>query len=287
MLNTSACLDWVSEIAPVLTDYMERMKIGGYNENYRRSCLAHALRIYDRMRKEDEQDIRPLHRPRDWNLEERRINKKKKKHSWSTQGGYTAPILIPATPNSELLHLLRAVAEEEAVPGVRFKVLEKGGTTVQRILQNTNPTATPGCSDRDCVACDVERGGGGKCRKGNTTYQMECLQCEVLANETNKQRDRTTYIGETSRNLYTRGKEHIYKYQSSNSESFMLQHQEEKHNCQPAVFNAKVTGSYRDCLSRQVAEGVAIRRCQTSVLNSKSEWHQPALWKVRSEIERG
>ena len=24
-----------------------------------------------------------------------------------------------------------------------------------------------------------------------------------------------------------------------------------------------------------------------TVLNGKSEWHQPALWKVRSEIERG
>ena len=137
----------------------------------------------------------------------------------------------------------------------------------------------------DCVACVVKRGSGGKCRKGNTTYQKECLQCEELANQTNKQMDRTTYIGETSRNLYTRGKEHIYKYQSSNSESFMLQHQEEKHNCQPAVFNAKVTGSYRDCLSRQVAEGVAIRRCQTSVLNSKSVWYQPALWKVMSLLD--
>ena len=97
-------------------------------------------------------------------------------------------------------------AEEEAVPRVKFKVLEKGGTTIQRILQNTNPTATPGCSDRDCVACVVKRGSGGKCRKGNTTYQMECLQCEELANQTNKQMDRTTYIGETSRNLYTREK---------------------------------------------------------------------------------
>ena len=66
----------------------------------------------------------------------------------------------------------------------------------------------------------------------------------------------------------------------------MKKHQEEKHSSQPAVFDAKVTGSYKDCLSRQVAEGVAIRRCEANVLNSKSEWHQPALWRVRSELER-
>ena len=66
----------------------------------------------------------------------------------------------------------------------------------------------------------------------------------------------------------------------------MEKHQEENHDGQPAVLVAKVTGMSRDCLSRQVAEGVSIRRCKTKVLNSKSEWHQPSLWRVRSELER-
>ena len=37
-----------------------------------------------------------------------------------------------------------------------------------------------------------------------------------------------------------------------------------------------------------VVEGVQIRRCagSTKIMNSKSEWHQPALWRVRSEIAR-
>ena len=287
MLNTSIRLDWDSVFAPILTDYMERMKRANYDEKYRRSTLAHALRIYDKMRKEDEEGTKPLHRPRNWNLEEKRIEKRNKKHTWSTKGGYTAPIMVPATPNSELLNLLRDVAEREAVPGVKFKVLETGGTTVKQIAQKSNPTATPGCPDANCIACKHERGGGGQCRQGNVGYQMECVPCQETATQTERQRDRTTYIGETSRNLYTRGMEHTSKYETQHADSFMMQHQVEKHNCQPADFTAKVTGRYRDCLTRQVAEGVAIRRCQTSVLNSKSEWHQPALWKVRSELERG
>ena len=43
----------------------------------------------------------------------------------------------------------------------------------------------------------------------------------------------------------------------------------------------------RDCLTRQVREAVLIRRSQVQVLNSKSEWHQPALFRVQQEIERG
>ena len=174
MLNTSVRLDWDTMFAPVLTDYMERMKTAGYAENYRRSSLAHAFRIYDKMKKDDQEETRPLHRPKDWNLEERRIQKRKKKRSWSCTGGHTAPIIIPATPNGELLHLLRDVAEKEAVPGVRFKIVEKGGVTVQHIAQKSNPMATPGCPDDSCVGCLDVRGSGGACRQGNIGYQMEC-----------------------------------------------------------------------------------------------------------------
>ena len=44
---------------------------------------------------------------------------------------------------------------------------------------------------------------------------------------------------------------------------------------------------YNDCLTRQVTEGVFIRRCGTTLMNTKSEWHQPPIWKVQSEILRG
>ena len=157
---------------------------------------------------------------------------------------------------------------------------------MKNMVQKSNPTATPGCNDRDCVGCTAGRGKGGMCRKGNVCYEMECGLCEESAILTDKQADRTTYIGETSRNLFTRGKEHKQKYATENQDSFILQHQNEEHDCLPADFTAKVTGTYRDCLSRQVAEGVAIRRCRNKTLNSKSEWHQPSLWKVRSELER-
>ena len=127
---------------------------------------------------------------------------------------------------------------------------------------------------------------GGKNYQRFLTLPSDRPGLEEAAILTDRQRDRTTYIGETSRNLFTRGKEHQQKYDTENQDSFILKHQNEEHDCQPASFTTKVTGSYRDCLSRQVAEGVAIRRSRNKTLNSKSEWHQPSLWKVRSELER-
>ena len=97
--------------------------------------------------------------------------------------------------------------------------------------------------------------------------------------------DPTIYIGETARNLFTRTKEHISNYKYKKEDSFILNHQVEKHASLPAEFS--VTDRFRDCLSRQVSEAVTIRRSGPNVLNSKSEWHQPASFRVQSEIVRG
>jgi hypothetical protein len=77
-----------------------------------------------------------------------------------------------------------------------------------------------------------------------------------------------------------------YRSQKRNPESFIKKHQLEKHDDLPADFSAKVTGSFQDCLTRQISEGIQIRRSDKTVLNSKSEWHQPPLWQVQSEIVR-
>ena len=94
-------------------------------------------------------------------------------------------------------------------------------------------------------------------------------------------------MGETARNLYTRGLEHATKYEGGKEDSFLRKHQLDKHQGMAAVYSSKVTGTFRDCLSRQVAEGVNIRRCQVNLMNTKAEWHQPPIWCVQSEILKG
>ena len=110
-----------------------------------------------------------------------------------------APIFVPPTPNGELAKLLRDVAEREAEAGVWFKVLESGGTAMKSTLQTSNPTATLGCTDPGCIACRHGRGDGGDCTRSNITYEVECQQCP--------DGEKSKYTGESSRNLFTRGKE--------------------------------------------------------------------------------
>ena len=78
------------------------MMAAGYSEVNRKQILKHALGIYTKMKERDLSGIRPLYRPKDWQLDERSQQKKKKKHTWSTKGGYVAPIFVPPTPNGEL-----------------------------------------------------------------------------------------------------------------------------------------------------------------------------------------
>ena len=186
--------------------------------------------------------------------------------------------MVPPTPNSELLNMMREVAERESDDGLKFKIIETGGRTIKREVQQSNPTATPGCNSGDCLACKDGRGKGGGCRRSNALYQVECNQCPTESP--------SVYIGETARNLYSRAREHQKNYDSGKAESFMVRHQRDEHGGTQADFNAKILCTFRDCLSRQVSEGVHIRRCKHRVLNSKAEWHQPALWRVHSELSQ-
>ena len=124
ILNTSTKLDWNTCIAPVLTEYMCRMKHAGYGEGYRKGILTRGLNIYDKMREEDGNGSKPLNRPNEWQEDERRNKKNSKRNAWSSRGGYVTPLFIPATPGVELAKIVREVAEKEGELGLEFNILE-------------------------------------------------------------------------------------------------------------------------------------------------------------------
>ena len=160
LLNSSPLLDWKSEIAPVLTEYMLRMLQSGYPQKYRVDTLTRALRIHDSMKKDDIEGTRPLYRPKQWNIVARRKEKEDKKYNWSTRGGHVAPIFVPPTPNSELAESLKSIADSEAEAGIHFKIVETGGLSIRSVLQKSNPLQTIGCDSDDCLPCAHSRGRG-------------------------------------------------------------------------------------------------------------------------------
>ena len=83
---------------------------------------------------------------------------------------------MPATPNSQLLKEMRKVAEEEGIEGMRFNIIESGGTTLKNELQKSNPTATKGCDKEDCLCCAEEKGKGGTKRRQGIWEATRLLQ---------------------------------------------------------------------------------------------------------------
>jgi hypothetical protein len=107
---------------------------------------------------------------------------------------------------------LREKADREAEFGLKFQIVETGGIPVQRKVQKSNPTATGGCNDSDCLPCDTGRGDGGNCHSCGANYTIECGMCPA---------GQSLYHIETSKNLYTRAKEHMDRCKSKNKNSFM------------------------------------------------------------------
>ena len=95
--NTSRELDWDIYVAPVLTEYMSRMRASGYSQDYREHVLRNALAIYDsKLRKNDDGTV-PLNRPKGYKKIERMSERADKRKSWSRKGGFVATIIVPST----------------------------------------------------------------------------------------------------------------------------------------------------------------------------------------------
>ena len=240
----------------------------------RKNVLLNALARSDaRIRRAEAGEV-PLNRSSGYEKVQRRREKKEKKMSWSTKGGYLAPIIIPSTPGGELAKQLREICEKER--DVRFKIVEKGGMTLGNLFQRSNPTASEECGKPDCYM-DNQPGGGTLCHKSNVLYEWICRICDT----------KFIYTGETSRNFYTRAKEHLDKTKTE-ANSFIAHHQLLYHRSNDIPdFKVKVLKSFKDPLSRQVYEGVYIRRQEGVTLNTKQDYYQASTYRMNREISHG
>ena len=117
-----------------------------------------------------------------------------------------------------------------------------------------------------------EDGKGGKCRNEGVTYEIGCKGCKGK------------YVGETSRNAYTRGLEHKNDIEKKDKKSPLVMHNEQRHNAGPAPgFSMKVTGVFGgDATKRQVQESVLIQKMkQENLINRQDEWRQVKLPRIQ------
>ena len=108
------------------------------------SVLKNTLRKYDDKLANADNGNMPLNRPSGFNKIERRKQKNIKKRSWGSKGNCLAPIILPATPNSELLRRMKVVMDNSKSK-YKFTLVEKGGRTLQSLLINNNPMSSGKC----------------------------------------------------------------------------------------------------------------------------------------------
>ena len=71
-------------------------------------------------------------------------------------------------------------------------MVERAGPSVKDILVTSNPWGDLKCGRKECFICRSEKGGIGKCMKGNVLYMSKCEECKMKQVE-------SEYWGETGR----------------------------------------------------------------------------------------
>ena len=72
---------------------MAKMKAAGYDQDYRKHCLQHALNVYDKKLRDNDDGVSPLKRAPGVRKNERRKEKQQKRKSWSQK----VVILLPSS----------------------------------------------------------------------------------------------------------------------------------------------------------------------------------------------
>ena len=242
------------------------------------------------MVEEDISGTKPLYRSKDWNKEERAIQKSRKKLNWwnSAQSKikYTSVLFVTPTPGGVLMKELQQREQElNKNNKERILVVEKGGLKMKNILCAKNPFKKSKCEQKTCPLCaestfvkvspaEIKV----SCNTNNVGYRWCCVTCEE--NNTIK-----VYEGETSRSARLRGAEHLKQLENQTENSVLFKHEMTAHQHEQVKFRMEITDTFKNALTRQANEAVRIStRPSQELLNSKSEFNRPP--KARVVVEK-
>jgi hypothetical protein len=237
------------------------MKLSGYNELYRYQVIKSGVKGFEKMQDIETAGGRPINRPKSWEEDLRQRTKEMKKKNWFRKGDFDVPLFVPHTPGGPLAKMMsQKEAQNNQGRKIRFKIIEKGGVTLDQKLRRSDPWAGGKCGRERCFPCMGDK--GGNCWREGVTYSLWCEKCgEAVA----------CYKGETGRNSYTRGLEHLDNLEARNEDKSVLWlHSVYHHQSQADIkYSMRVTGVYKDSLDRQVMEKVQIQNFKGAVLMNR------------------
>ena len=128
-----------------MEEFARMLRRSGYPEKFRFEVISDAVRGYQKMVKREEEGGQPVDRPKDFEVEKRRIRKEEKRSRWyrKEQRGTKmreGVIIIPPTPEGALAKALKKACEEELKnSGISLSIQERGGKQLGHVLGTTQP----------------------------------------------------------------------------------------------------------------------------------------------------
>ena len=220
------------------------------------------------------------------NIPDGRIGKK----GAGPQAPVKSVLFVDNTAGGELAKRLQEAERDMGIAtGYRVRVTESAGTPLGMLLPCTNPWGNADCGRGDCVPCAQPDERRMNCKKRNILYENRCTVCNKA-----DQKDgiflkdgKGIYVGESSRSMYERAKEHEADRQALSEDSHQVKHWLTEHQelLAPPKFHFKIIQTFQDPLSRQLAEAVRIDLRGEGVLNSKSEYNRCKVPRLRINME--
>ena len=308
----------VKERVSILDTLMKKMKNSKHCQSVRLNVLECGLVGYFRMVEREKAGGIRVNRPAEDGVSQREMKKILGKVSWMREreevkeeaskggpkrrriGGVSklrtvendkrrteGIIFVPCTPKGALVKVMQKAEDNfsKAVGTPRVKMVEMCGRKLTQILIRKDPWAGKACERKKCLPCSSkEEKDHGMCQKENITYKIKCEGCAEVGKE-------ATYIGESSRTMYQRGKEHSKALEDEDEESPLWTHCQVIHGGAPQEFSMTIIRSHVTAFDRQVSESVFITTNEADIIiNRKSEWNGESiprlLVEVKDEIEQ-
>ena len=312
----------------IIDDFCQKLFNSGYKEDQIRRIIVAGIKGWGGKIRRCEEEGRRLRRTAKNSQEQRMRTKLIGKSSWFKRKGgrkvdwygmkdgqngggrkgkvrrkvntTTTPksiLFVDQTPGGELACRMRELFTRiEPTIGFHLKVVERTGLSLQSQFPLTTLWDGAPCGrEGECITCYQGAERFPNCTQQSVVYENVCSQCVPSATgnkelkEEELQGDKPVlYVGETSRSIAERSKEHWALYKKRGEDSHMVKHQDIVHGGEQADFTMRVVGSFKSALGRQVSEAIRIRRRGGlgNILNSKSEYNRCHIARLRVEDEK-
>ena len=296
--------------------FSQKLMNSGHKQSYVKEVIKSGIMKYDKKLKKsilptDHKDYKRLHLGTHFNSVGRWKSKMMAKNDWyedkdkepvpggrktgqkrgfQKAGGETTKtstvVFVPSSRGGKLVTLLKEREDELAkITKFRIRFQEAGGTKLA-LMFNTDLAVGLECGREDCQPCGSIPERRPNCKAQSILYESKCVECnpdKLSSQEECKKTGRKgIYVGESSRSLYERSKEHLKNAEDFSKGSHIVKHWMSEHpdSSKSPVFSFRIIGRYRDCLTRQVAEALRIMYTTDQILNSKNEYMANCLTRL-------